>query len=100
MRPLMRPLKVRPLGLLQHYPPEGERGVLVVDVDATDTIGDLMARVGSRFGPYFLPALWDSTTRQFHPAVHVFLDGAHVMDRRQALGDAREAILLLEIAGG
>lgn len=96
----MRQVRVRPLGMLQQYPAAGERGVLEIDAEPTDTVNDLMARVGTQFNQYLLPALWDPTAGRFHPAVHVFLDGVHVMDRQQTLGDTREAILLLEIAGG
>lgn len=96
----MSRVKVRLMGLMQFYPPEMAQGVLEIEVDASDSVEELMARVGARVGEHLIPALWDVGTRRFHDAVHVFLDGVQVHDRQSLVGNAQDATLLLQIAGG
>jgi len=93
-------MTVRLMGLMERYPPVAEGGVLEVDVDQSDTVAELMRRVGERVGQHMLPGLWNADTRVFHHAVHVFLDGARVEDRQRSVGQAREAALLLQVVGG
>lgn len=93
-------LTVRLMGLMETYPLAAERGVLEADLGPSDTVAQLLHYVGERVGPNMLNGLWDSDTRSFHHAVHVFLDGQRVEDRGQAIGQAREATLLLQVVGG
>ena len=96
----MRNIAVRLMGLMERYPAVAEGGLLLVEVESSDTVADLMQRVGERVGQHVLPGLWNTDARTFHHAVHVFLDGERVEDRQQAVGQAREATLLLQVVGG
>lgn len=88
------------MGLMQSYSPSLKRGAFELAVDPSDTVADLMARVGEQVGRHLLSGVWDPGTRKFHHAVHVFLDGERVEQQQQAVGQARELTLLLHIAGG
>jgi len=93
-------MTVRLMGLMESYPRVAERGVLEVDVEPSDTVADLLRRVGERVGQHMLNGLWNPDAGVFHHAVHVFLDGERVEDRQQSVGQAREAVFLLQVVGG
>ena len=96
----MAGMTVRLMGLMERYPQAAPGGVLVVDIDPSDSVAELMQRVGERVGPDLLPGLWNADDREFHHAVHVFLDGERVENRGHALGQSREATFLLQVVGG
>ena len=93
-------MKAHRMGLFQYYRLDAPGGPLDVDVGPSDTVRQLMARVGAQVGDRLPASLWDSGTREFHRAVHVFLDGVLAKHREQTVGDAREAVFLLQVEGG
>jgi molybdopterin converting factor small subunit len=90
-------VRVRFTGIVRHYVKDTERAY---ELPQGARVSDLLARIGSDYGPRLPEQMWDREEERFNPLIKATRKGAPIPEEDEELRDGDEIYIISRMAGG
>ena len=84
-------------GIVRHYARDAEKSY---EFPPGARVSDLLARIGSEYGPRLPEQMWDREKERFNPLVKATRMGAPIPEDDEELREGDEIYIISRMAGG